>query len=156
MACHACVLTWVGVRPNASLRLGFYTWHSSSHGSFEKNFVVGIFGVWIFGLLQPERWPGWGRAWGGAGGPAGGEVHDGGSREEGAEVGRVRQPHGISLARSFGLGGWDPRFWTSGVFSVVPLPQFPSFPRRFGPRPTARFAWLWLKRLLHVCHWQSL
>ena len=52
MTCHAYVLTWVCVRPNASLRLGFYTWHSSSHGSSKKNFVVGIFGVWIFGLLQ--------------------------------------------------------------------------------------------------------
>ena len=26
----------VGVWPNASLRLGFYTWHSSSHGILEK------------------------------------------------------------------------------------------------------------------------
>ena len=52
MSCHAYALTWVGVRPNASLRLGFYTWHSSTHGSFEKNFVIGIFGVWIFGLLH--------------------------------------------------------------------------------------------------------
>ena len=52
MACHAYVLSWVGVRPNASLRLGFYTWHSSTHGSSKKIFAVGIFGVWIFGLLQ--------------------------------------------------------------------------------------------------------
>ena len=88
---------------------------------------------------EPRRWRA--RARGGAGGPGGGEMRDGGSREEGAELGRVRQPHGIGLARSFGLGGWDPRFWTSGVFSVVPLPQFPSFPRRFGPCPTARLAW---------------
>jgi hypothetical protein len=50
MPCLCTNLGWV--RPNASLRLGYYTWHSSSHGSFEKNFVFGIFGVWIFGLLQ--------------------------------------------------------------------------------------------------------
>jgi len=58
---------------------------------------------------EPRRWRG--RARGGAGGPGGGEVRDGGSREEGAEVGGVRQPHDIGLARSLGLGSWDPRFW---------------------------------------------
>ena len=43
-------LGWV--TSNATLRLGFYTWHLSSHEIFKKNFVVGIFGVWISGLLQ--------------------------------------------------------------------------------------------------------
>jgi len=70
---------------------------------------------------------------GGRGGGAHGEAREALQEERcataaAAEVGRVRQPHGIGLARSFGLGGWDPRFWTSGVFSVVPLPQFLSFP----------------------------
>ena len=37
--------------------LGWVSIHDTHHhmGVFEKNFVVGIFGVWIFGLLHLSR-----------------------------------------------------------------------------------------------------
>ena len=56
MSCYAYVMTWVGVMPNASLRLGFlYMTLIITWVFLRKIFVVGIFGVWIFGLLQREQ-----------------------------------------------------------------------------------------------------
>ena len=46
-------------------------------------------------------------------------MRDGGRGEEGAEVGRVRQPHGAGLARwtlGLRLGGWDPLLVCSLAF----------------------------------------
>jgi len=40
------------VTTNLTPRVGFYICHSSSHRILKKIFVVVIFGVWIFGLLQ--------------------------------------------------------------------------------------------------------
>ena len=53
MSCYAYVMTWVGVMPNASLRLGFlYMTLIITWVFLRKIFVVGIFGVLISGLLQ--------------------------------------------------------------------------------------------------------
>jgi len=47
---------WGWVRLNASLRLGFYTWHSSSHGILEKKnyscdfWCVDFLGCYILGM----------------------------------------------------------------------------------------------------------
>ena len=40
------------VTSNATPRVGSYRCHSTLHGVITKNFVVVIFGVWIFRLLQ--------------------------------------------------------------------------------------------------------
>ena len=40
------------VTSNATLRVGSYNVTHHHMGVFKKNFVVVIFGVWIFGLLQ--------------------------------------------------------------------------------------------------------
>ena len=51
MTCYAYVMTWVGL-----LLMQLLGWVSTMSliitWVFKKNFVVGIFGVWIFGLLQ--------------------------------------------------------------------------------------------------------
>ena len=44
------LFSWITT--NAILRVSSYKCHSSSHRVLKKNFVVVIFGVWIFGLLQ--------------------------------------------------------------------------------------------------------
>ena len=44
------LFSWVTT--NATPRVGSYRYHSTLHGVLKKNFVVVIFGVWIFGLLQ--------------------------------------------------------------------------------------------------------
>ena len=43
------------VTTNATPRVGSYRCHSSSHRILKKNFIVVIFGVWIFGLLHLTR-----------------------------------------------------------------------------------------------------
>ena len=40
------------VTTNEKPRVGSFSCHSTLHGVRNKNFVVVIFGVWIFGLLQ--------------------------------------------------------------------------------------------------------
>ena len=40
------------VTTNEKPRVGSYSCHSTLHGVNNKKFVVVIFGVWIFGLLQ--------------------------------------------------------------------------------------------------------
>jgi hypothetical protein len=64
-----------------------------------------------------------GRARGGAGGPGGGEMRDGSSREEGAEVGRVRQPHGVGLSVCVARSASAVETLSSGV--RVSSPSFP-------------------------------
>ena len=52
MTCHAYMLTWVGL--DLMHFLGWVTIHDTHHhmGVLRKFFVVGIFSVWIFGLLH--------------------------------------------------------------------------------------------------------
>ena len=52
MTCYAYVMTWVGLL--LIQLLGWVSIHDTHHhmGFLRKNFVVGIFGVWISGLLQ--------------------------------------------------------------------------------------------------------
>ena len=54
MTCHAYMLTGVGL--DLMPLLGWVSIHDTHHhmGFLRKNFVVVIFGVWIFGLLH--RW----------------------------------------------------------------------------------------------------
>ena len=52
MTCHAYMLTGVGL--DLMHLLGWVSIHDTHHhmGFLRKNFVIMIFGVWIFGLLQ--------------------------------------------------------------------------------------------------------
>ena len=56
MTCYAYVMTWVGLL--LMQLLGWVSIHDTHHhmGFLRKNFVVGIFGVWISGLLQLVPW----------------------------------------------------------------------------------------------------
>ena len=45
------------VTTNATPRVGSYRCHSSSHRILKKNFIVVIFGVWIFWLLHRPPLP---------------------------------------------------------------------------------------------------
>ena len=51
MTCHAYVLTWVGL--DLMHLLGWVSIHDTHHhmGFLRKNFVVVIFGVWIFWVV---------------------------------------------------------------------------------------------------------
>ena len=52
MTCHAYMLTGVGL--DLMHLLGWVSMHDTHHhmGFLRKKIVVGIFGVWIFGLLH--------------------------------------------------------------------------------------------------------
>ena len=55
MTCYAYVMTWVGLL--LIQLLGWVSIHDTHHhmGFLRKFFVVGIFGVWISGLLQEAQ-----------------------------------------------------------------------------------------------------
>ena len=50
------LFSWVTT--NATPRVGYYRYHSTLHRVLKKNFVVVIFGVWIFLGCYTEDLPG--------------------------------------------------------------------------------------------------